>query len=138
MKRSTVSEKQKRKSNENENAKIGRFLITVNVLGSAGPIRFVVSEDDSVAAVIGTALKLLEINCCVLNDGSLIIWDLVAALALSESIGLCGGRNFVLCKKQSNPQMTEARSEMVGRKGSSSSSWKAWLNKSFHLRVLSH
>ncbi|GMN31252.1 hypothetical protein TIFTF001_041566 [Ficus carica] len=34
-----------------------RFLITVNVLGSAGPMRFVVNEDDLVAAVIDTALK---------------------------------------------------------------------------------
>ncbi|KAK3024408.1 hypothetical protein RJ639_043366 [Escallonia herrerae] len=146
MKRSSVSEKQKRKSNEKDNAKIGRFLITVNVLGSAGPIRFVVSEDDSVAAVIGTALKLYgrEGRLPVLGSdaNNFLLYPANAgsdALALSESIGLCGGRNFVLCKKQSNPQMTEARSEMVGRKGSSSSSsWKAWLNKSFNLRVLSH
>lgn len=35
----------------------GRLLITVNVLGSAGPLRFVVSENDKVATVVGTALK---------------------------------------------------------------------------------
>lgn len=35
-----------------------RFLISVTVLGSAGPIRFVVKEKELVAAVIDTALKL--------------------------------------------------------------------------------
>lgn len=39
------------------NGQKNRFLITVNVLGSAGPMRFVVNEDDLVAAVIDTALK---------------------------------------------------------------------------------
>lgn len=34
-----------------------RFLIAVNVLGSAGPLRFVVYENDLVACVIDTALK---------------------------------------------------------------------------------
>lgn len=34
-----------------------RFLITINILGSAGPIRFVVNEKDLVSGVIGTALK---------------------------------------------------------------------------------
>lgn len=34
-----------------------RLLITVNVLGSAGPLRFVVNENDKVAKVVDTALK---------------------------------------------------------------------------------
>jgi len=34
-----------------------RLLITVNVPGSAGPLRFVVNEDDKVAGVIEMALK---------------------------------------------------------------------------------
>ena len=34
-----------------------RLLITVNVLGSAGPMRFVVKEDEQVASVIDTALR---------------------------------------------------------------------------------
>lgn len=36
---------------------INRFLITINVIGSAGPIRFVVNEDDRVSGVIETTLK---------------------------------------------------------------------------------
>lgn len=34
-----------------------RFLITVNVLGSAGPLRFLVNEEELVATVIDTALR---------------------------------------------------------------------------------
>ena len=45
----------KQKKNQNANAR--RLLISINVLGSAGPIRFVVNEEELVAAVIDTALK---------------------------------------------------------------------------------
>lgn len=34
-----------------------RLLLNITVLGSAGPIRFVVSEEEHVASVIDTALK---------------------------------------------------------------------------------
>ncbi|XP_073287720.1 uncharacterized protein [Primulina huaijiensis] len=45
------------KQKKNQPVKGKRFLISVTVLGSAGPIRFVVNEEDLVAAVIETALK---------------------------------------------------------------------------------
>lgn len=45
----------KPKKNQNPNGR--RLLISINVLGSAGPIRFVVNEEELVAAVIDTALK---------------------------------------------------------------------------------
>lgn len=44
-----------KKKSQNVNAK--RLLISINVFGSAGPIRFVVKEEELVAAVIDTALK---------------------------------------------------------------------------------
>ena len=47
-------------SKRNKNQSVGkanRLLISINVLGSAGPIRFVVCEDELVAAIIDTALK---------------------------------------------------------------------------------
>lgn len=40
-----------------KNLNVNRLLITVNVLGSPGPIRFVVNEEALVTAVIDTALK---------------------------------------------------------------------------------
>lgn len=46
------------KQKKNQGSKGGnRLLISVTVLGSAGPIRFVVNEEELVAAVIDTALK---------------------------------------------------------------------------------
>ncbi|XP_021665875.1 uncharacterized protein LOC110654259 isoform X1 [Hevea brasiliensis] len=168
MKRS-VSEKlmlhrQKKKGDDRKN----RFLITINVLGSAGPIRFVVNEDDPVAGVIDTALKTYsregrlpalgsDVNNFLLycanagsdgsNSNSLIksslvqgscfLWQMNGIMPMNpwEPIGSGGGRSFVLCKKQGQPQMTEGRSEMIAHKASG---WKAWLNKSFSFKVLSH
>lgn len=37
---------------------IDRFLITVSVIGSCGPIRLIVSEKDRVSGVIDAALRL--------------------------------------------------------------------------------
>ncbi|CAN1137734.1 hypothetical protein LINPERPRIM_LOCUS23049 [Linum perenne] len=48
----------KTKKNQGGSSKGGnRLLISVTVLGSAGPIRFVVSEKELVATVIDTSLK---------------------------------------------------------------------------------
>lgn len=52
-----LSQKQNNKNNEKRIAKKSRFLITVNVLGSTGPLRFLVNEGDSVSCVIDAALK---------------------------------------------------------------------------------
>ncbi|KAE9448949.1 hypothetical protein C3L33_19152, partial [Rhododendron williamsianum] len=123
-------EKEKKKGLEKQSSKKNRFLITVNVLGSAGPIRFVVNEEDNVKGVIDTALKMYA------REGRLPVLGSDVALGPSDSIGSTGGRNFVLCKKQKKPNMTEGRSEMI-EKGSGSS-WKTWLNKSFNFKVASH
>ncbi|KAA8530658.1 hypothetical protein F0562_005408 [Nyssa sinensis] len=138
-----LAQNQKKKNNENQKGKKNRFLITINVLGSAGPIRFVVKEDDSVAGVIETALKFYarEGRIPVLGSDitNFLLYPANAGLDAmdpSELIGSCQGRTFVLCKKQIHPQMSEARSEMIARKRSSS--WKAWLNKSFSFNILSH
>ncbi|XP_027160113.1 uncharacterized protein LOC113763833 [Coffea eugenioides] len=139
--------KPKKKNDEKKNGKNNsnnKFLITINVLGSAGPVRFVVNENDSVSEVIDAALKLYarQDRLPVLGSdvNSFLLYPANAgldALILSESIGLQGVRNFVLCKKQRRPQMTEARSEMISRKRSGS--WvKAWFNKSLSSKTLSH
>ena len=59
MKRN-VSEKmmlQEQMKNKKGDDKKNRFLVSINFLGSAGPIRFVVNGDDLVSGVIDTALK---------------------------------------------------------------------------------
>jgi len=53
-----------------------------------------------------------------------------------EAIGSFGVRNFVLCKKQVYSSKTAPQSELVSQK--SSGGWKAWLNKSLGLKILSH
>ncbi|XP_010477604.1 PREDICTED: uncharacterized protein LOC104756680 [Camelina sativa] len=131
-----------------------RILISVTFLGSAGPIRFVANEGDLVAAVIDTALK------CYAKEGRLPILGsdfkdfvfycpLVGPGALSpwEAIGSLGVRNFMLCKK---PE--EKKKKVEGDNGKSSNfpvngarkggaggrSFKAWINKSFSLKVSTH
>ncbi|GFZ18886.1 hypothetical protein Acr_27g0006250 [Actinidia rufa] len=83
-------EKQKKKSTESHNLKKNRFLITVNVLGSAGPIRFVVSEEENVAAVIDTALKMYarEGRLPILGSdiSNFLLYPVNAGIGCSESI----------------------------------------------------
>ncbi|XP_061357318.1 uncharacterized protein At4g22758-like [Gastrolobium bilobum] len=135
----------KQKKNQNA-ANCKRLLISINVMGSAGPIRFVVNEEELVAAVIDTALKSYarEGRLPVLggdNSGFSLYCPNVGSDALSpwDTIGSHGARNFMLCKK---PQSTnEAADDGSGtaplsRRGSGS--WKAWLNKSLNLKISSH
>ncbi|XP_024978569.1 uncharacterized protein LOC112515853 [Cynara cardunculus var. scolymus] len=130
--------KMKKKNHDDETVKNKRFLITVNVLGSSGPLRFVVNDDDKVSEVIYSSMKMYarggrlpvlgsDINNLLLypsNAGS-------EAMKADEAVGACGERTFVLCKKQSRPQMTETRSEMINRHRRSRG-WKAWF------KILSH
>ncbi|KAJ8428102.1 hypothetical protein Cgig2_012394 [Carnegiea gigantea] len=134
---------QKESSGMGTNTK--RFLISVCVLGSPGPFRFVVNEEDFVVHVIDMALKLYDkegrlphlssdpnkffLYCANLGSDAMSPWD---------EIGSFETRNFVLCKKpEQHPNMTEARSEMFSRR-KHGLSWKSWLNKSLSLKTLSH
>lgn len=45
----------RKKKNTNDD---NRLLITVNVVGSSGPLRLVVNEDDKVSTVMDSSLKL--------------------------------------------------------------------------------
>ncbi|KAK4426536.1 hypothetical protein Salat_1422200 [Sesamum alatum] len=139
----TVLRKPKKKKADNDkNARSNRFLITINVFGSAGPIRFVVNEDGTAQGVIETALKLYakqgRLPVLGLDIDSFFLYPANAgfeALKPWEVIGSCGARNFVLCKNQSKAHMTEARSQMIDRKGKR---WRAWFQKSLTFKILSH
>ena len=45
------------KQKKAQNSKGNRMLVTINVIGSSGPLRFVVNEEQLVASVIDMALK---------------------------------------------------------------------------------
>ncbi|XP_061370236.1 uncharacterized protein At4g22758-like isoform X1 [Gastrolobium bilobum] len=141
-----VLQKNKNKGNNNNNedqkTRSNRFLVNINILGSAGPIRFVVNEKDLVSGVIDTALKSYarEGRLPVLGSDANNFFLYCAnagfdALNPLEPIGSYGVRNFVLCKKQVYSSKTAPESELISRK--SSGGWKAWLNKSFSFKILS-
>ncbi|EXB65342.1 hypothetical protein L484_025423 [Morus notabilis] len=123
-----------------------KFLITINVLGCAGPLRFVVNEDDVVDSVIDTALKLYarqrRLPVLVSHANDFLLYCANAefeALSPSAQIGSQGVRNFMLGKKKMQPQM-----RMTDRKSSDPnaqkgiSCWKSWFNNLFTFKLLSH
>ncbi|XP_047937782.1 uncharacterized protein At4g22758-like [Salvia hispanica] len=132
------------KQKKSQAAKVNRFLISVTFLGSAGPIRFVVNEEELVAAVIDTALKSyaregrLPILGSDLNN-FILYCPISGTEALSpwETIGSVGVRNFVLCKKPETEKADDSEKlPPIARKGSGS--WKSWFNKSLNPKICSH
>lgn len=122
-----------------------RLLISITVIGSAGPIRFVVNEKEIVAAVIVTALKSyaregrLPVLGSDLND-FVLYCPVYGTEALSplDTIGTFGVRNFMLCKKpQKGKSPIDDEKQIISRKGNNHS-WKAWFNKSLSLKISAH
>ncbi|CAI8605481.1 unnamed protein product [Vicia faba] len=135
------------KHKKNQNANSGkRLLVSVNVMGSAGPIRFVVDEEELVQAVIDTTLKCYAREERLPRLGSdhrdFFLYSphhgSDAALSPWDKIGSHGARNFVLCKKPhtTNEATDNGRgtSSSFSRRGSGS--WKSWF--SLNLKISSH
>ncbi|GMJ09655.1 hypothetical protein like AT1G70780 [Hibiscus trionum] len=121
-----------------------RILVSITVLGSAGPIRFVVNEEELVSSVIDTALKAYarEGRRPVLGSGIddfFLYCPSAGSDALNpwETIGSLGARNFMLCKKLRSEKMEDdgKPAEATTRKGNGN--WKAWINKSLNLKISS-
>ncbi|XP_068345384.1 uncharacterized protein [Pyrus communis] len=136
------------KNRKNENiAKGNRLLISVTVVSSAGPIRFLVNEQELVAAVIDTTLKSyaregrLPVLGSNINDFLLYCPNTRPdGLSPWETIGAQGGvRNFMLYKKPVKMENDETpAAAAITRKGSGRT-WKAWINKkSLNLKISSH
>ncbi|XP_060187169.1 uncharacterized protein At4g22758-like [Lycium barbarum] len=130
------------KAKKNQSGKGKRLLISITVLGSAGPIRFVVNEEQLVGDVIHTALKSYAREGRLPLLGSdftnfVLYCPTATTQALSpwETIGSLGVRNFVLFKKASQAVDDGKQSAMV-RKGAGS--WKAWFNKSVARKIAPH
>ncbi|CAL0308946.1 unnamed protein product [Lupinus luteus] len=129
---------------ENEKTRNGeRFLITINILGSSGPIRFVVKMKDVVSGVIESALKYYarEGRIPVLGSDAthFLLYPANAACdALNplEPIGSYGARNFVLCKKKVFSTKSEPLPKLISTKNNGG--WKAWLNRSFSFKTISY
>ncbi|EPS67816.1 hypothetical protein M569_06958, partial [Genlisea aurea] len=117
-----------------------RILISVGFLGSAGPIRFIVNEDEPVASVITTALKLYarEGRLPILGSdmNNFMLYCPISgyeALRPLETIGSTGVRNFILFKKPQAAEKSSINGEKSSHKGGRS--WKSWFNKSFSLNI---
>ncbi|TVU32262.1 hypothetical protein EJB05_23986 [Eragrostis curvula] len=126
-----------------------RVLVTVTVLGSAGPLRFLVDEGETVAGLIRAALR------CYAREGRMPLLGADPAefllytangrsdaLKADEKISFNGCRSFLLWQKATQAAAEEPGSETLatttspGRKGSSG--WKGGLNKfllSFSFKV---
>uniref|UniRef100_A0A7N1A632 DUF7054 domain-containing protein n=1 Tax=Kalanchoe fedtschenkoi TaxID=63787 RepID=A0A7N1A632_KALFE len=122
-----------------------RILITVNVVGSAGPIRFIVNEDDVVADVIGRALKIYarDGRLPVLGSDSKDFLLFCAAagsdfLDSSERIGSCEARNFLLCKNPQPQLKTTVTEDVKKDKKVAGKAFKTWINKSLRVGVSAH
>ncbi|KAL8112269.1 hypothetical protein AgCh_019826 [Apium graveolens] len=124
-----------------------RLLVSITVMGSAGPIRFVVNEKELVGSVMDTALKSYarEGRLPVLGsnlDHFVLYCPIAGTEALSpwETIGSFGVRNFMLCKKPGVDKAIDGGKQVgdatITRKGAGS--WKAWFNKSLNLKISSH
>nr|GMD72432.1 senescence-associated protein [Ipomoea batatas] len=122
-----------------------RLLLNITVLGSAGPIRFVVSEGEHVASVIDTALKSYarEGRLPVLGSdvNNFVLYSPNAgteALSPWDNIGSFGVRNFVLCKKPQSERRVDGGREATAYVRKGSGSWKSWFNRSLSRKIVSH
>ncbi|CAL9224573.1 unnamed protein product [Arabidopsis halleri] len=114
-------------------AKNKKLLVSVNVLGSVGPIRFLANEDDEVSNVINTTLKAYarqgRIPVLGFDVDNFIFYSINAGfntLNPQEKIGSMDETNFLMCKKEPNLQ------EKVERRGES----KAWIGHGWKTRFL--
>ncbi|GLJ26503.1 hypothetical protein SUGI_0512350 [Cryptomeria japonica] len=107
------------KKNQVKGNEVNRLLVTINVLGSAGALRFLVRCDDPVQKVIEAALKSYarEGRLPVLGNNAKQFElycansDYGQALDPSQIIGTLATRNFLLCKKNESKLQQEEKKD---------------------------
>ncbi|CAO2828510.1 unnamed protein product [Amaranthus hypochondriacus] len=132
------------KQKKAQNSEGNRMLVTINVIESSGPLRFVVNEEQLVASVIDMALKSyaregrLPVLGSNLND-FLLYCPASGTDALSpfETIGAYGARNFLLCKMP-QPEKAETKSTTKIPRRVRHGSFKSWINKTLNRKISSY
>ncbi|XXG40970.1 hypothetical protein AAC387_Pa01g1548 [Persea americana] len=145
-----ATQKSKKRGHQRHQEKGNMLLITVTVLGSTGPLRFIVKEDDLVTSVIGNALRSYarQRRYPVLGSdfNNFLLYCATSgseALGPLDPIGSYCCRNFVLCKKQTVENESSGMADMPPRTAVVSQervgcSCKAWLNRSLKLKSTTH
>ncbi|XP_058754712.1 uncharacterized protein LOC131627868 [Vicia villosa] len=132
-KRWSVDDLVKIKMTNNNINNTNRILISINIVGSSGPLTIVVNENDVVCDVINKALKFYARQKrlpALKSDASDYILhcsnDVSNALNPSEPIGSFRTRKFVLSENQESSTKTEEAGSKE-RNGS----WKSFSFKKF-------
>lgn len=121
-------------------AGVARVLVTVTVLGSAGPLRFLVDEGESVNGLIRSALRFYaregRMPLLGADAANFLLYTANGrsdALKSDERISFNGCRSFMLWQKTvadkngSEPVVATTVNSSPGRKGIGG--WKFGLNK---------
>ncbi|CAN8243573.1 unnamed protein product [Cochlearia groenlandica] len=108
-----------------------KLLVSVKVLGSVGPIRFLVNEDEQVSSVINTTLRAYarqgRIPSLGFDVNHFIFYSINAgfnALNPKEKIGSMDVMNFLLCKKEPRPM-----DKVEGRRKSRAQAGHGWKSR---------
>ncbi|CAA7046129.1 unnamed protein product [Microthlaspi erraticum] len=114
-----------------------RLLVSVNVLGSVGPISFLANEDDRVSSVINTALKAYaregRIPVLGFDVDNLICYSVNAGFNImnpQEMIGSVAVTKILLCKKEPEPEEEVEVEERRKGKARAVRGWKSRLLRS--------
>ncbi|KAG7615913.1 unnamed protein product [Arabidopsis thaliana] len=116
-----------------------RLLVSIKVVGSSGPIRFVVKEDETVTNVIDITLR------CYARQGRLPIFSshftssflLYSPYSPNQPLNPCTrigstrSMNFIMCKnpEAENPEVSLDTTRKISGK------WRAWMNNSLALML---